>query len=503
MAMNATSLQTTLGLGALPLDPRDTIEVGLALIAILVAFALRRRTMMVRALGFALIAAALLADLALPIAADAPRIAAWIEAIALMLFWWGAIKLVCDLVDGLIRRRRAHFSTIVRDIVLVTAYSVVAFAILHAEVQFELTSILATSAVFSVVLGFGLQETLGNIFHGFSLKLQEPFKPGDWVKFGERVGQVQGLGWRTTRIVTRANERLEVPNSLIAKDVLTNFATGNVADEVSIGLPYSEPPNRVKEVIARVLRHMPEVLLSPTPEILAWEYGESAIKYRIKYWLRDYGPQERVRDEVVSALWYALKRHSIDIPFPIRTVFMHEVQPQQEVQHKLEEAVLSEIREVDFLKALSDDELRVLTASARVHQFGRGEYLMHEGDQGDTFYILRRGTAEVFKNGINGSTIHLTDYKPGAFTGEMSVMTGEPRTASIRATSDIEVLEIKRDGFTQLFKARPEVAVEIGHVIEAREEENRRTMAAAAHSGAGETQGRGWLVPRMRRFFDI
>lgn len=500
--MTATSLQTLLGLYRLAPELNLAVEIALAVVAALAAVALRRRKLVLRAPGFAMMAAGLVSDLLSRAAAELPPLFLSLEAIGMLLFIFGAIRLALELIDAIIRRGRAHFSTILRDLITVVLYAIVVLIVLRATLKVDLMPLLATSAVVTLVLGLGLQETLGNFFNGLTLQLRKPFDPGDWVRFREHTGRVLGIGWRSTRILTRAAERLEVPNELLTKEVLTNYVGGAVADEVSIGLPYSEPPNRVKEVALRVLASIAQVLSDPAPEILAWEYADFSIKYRLKYWLADWGAQERVRSEVVTGLWYALRRASIEIPFPIRTLYVHQARAEDELKAAREQAIMSELRQVDFLSALSDDELRMIIPTVRVHQFGGGEFLMREGEQGETFYLLRRGAVEVLARGANGSTLHIRDLEPPAFFGEISLMTGEPRSATVRATTDVEVLEISRRGFMQLFKARPEVADEIGEKISVRMTETRERVAAA-QSSAGPAAAKNRLITRMRSIFQF
>jgi small-conductance mechanosensitive channel len=201
-------------------------------------------------------------------------------------------------------------------------WSLVVMVVLRAFFRIDVTALLAVPAVLTAVIGFALQETLGNIFSGLTLQISRPFESGDWVRVADKVGRVHGVGWRATTIVTRAHEWLDIPNPQLAKDLLFNYGSHVVADEVSIGLGYGEPPNRVREVILGVLRDVPDVLRHPEPEILAWEFGDYAIRYRIKYWLADYGLSEQIHDRVVSSLWYALRRYGIEIPFPIRTLVL-------------------------------------------------------------------------------------------------------------------------------------------------------------------------------------
>src|SRR5208283_4109060 len=151
-------------------------------------------------------------------------------------------RLVLEFVDAITRRGKVHFSTITKDLLMLVLWFVVVMAVLYTDFGVQPLSILTTTTVFAAVLGFALQETLGIVFSGLSLSMGRPFDPGDWIRSGAHVGQVKGIAWRATTIVTRSGERLEVPNSVIAKDVLFNYTTGAVRDEITIGISYGVPP---------------------------------------------------------------------------------------------------------------------------------------------------------------------------------------------------------------------------------------------------------------------
>ena len=450
-----------------------------------------------------LVALSLLAYLVARSLVAASPIALYVRAVALMLLLFGLVRLLLEVLALIARRGRPHFSSIFKDLLLLLLYAVVVLVVLRGTLAVDITPLLATLAVATVVIGLGLQETLGNIFSGLTLQLQKPFLPGDWVRFGNHLGRVQGIGWRATRLVTRTDERVEIPNSLLAKEALTNYASAAIADEISVQLGYGAAPGRVKEVVNRALRNIPEVLSEPAPEVHAWSYEDSGVRYRIRFWLADYGPADKVRDKIISSLWYALRRHSIEIPYPVRTVYMHQASQQQDqIVTAREQQTIEQLRQVDFLNALGDAELRLLLPNVRIHQFGHGETLMHEGETGDSFYIMQSGTVEVLAKSANDGLIHIRDLNPPAFFGEISLMTGEPRTATIRARSDVEVLEINRHGFTLLFKKHPEVAEQVGEIIAARMSETRGRVAAA-HTTGGDGGNRHPLLAKMRAIFDF
>ncbi|HLX04646.1 MAG TPA: mechanosensitive ion channel family protein [Candidatus Binatus sp.] len=499
----ATPLQTMLQIDVLPRDTRTVVESVLVLVGMLGAFAVRRRRRAVTATTFLLLSGSALIDAGSRFIPN-PLVGEKVAVAAFVLFLFGVIRLVLEFVDSITRRGKVHFSTISKDLLMLTLWFVVVMVVLYTDFGVQPLSILTTTTVFAAVLGFALQETLGNIFSGLSLSMGRPFEPGDWIRSGTHVGQVKGIAWRATTIVTRANERLEVPNSVIAKDVLFNYATGYVVDELSIGISYSVPPNHVREVVLTLLRDLPQVLRDPPPEVLAWDYSDFAIQYRIKYSIADYGAKERVRDRVASSLWYALRRHSIEIPFPTRTVHVRDAgrDEDEKADAEFERELMSDLRQVYFLRALGDEELRLLVPTVAVRQFGAGEMLMRAGEQGDSMFIVRSGTAEVFAHTVDGQTRHLGNYARGDFTGEMALMTGEPRTASVRATTDLEVIEMDREGFTRLFKEHPDAAAGIGDIIAAR---NRDRLEKISSGDAMDGKGgpHRWLLAKMRELFDF
>ncbi len=500
--MHTRSLQSWLGLGAHS-DLRFSIEILLVLAFFACAFAVRRRKRAVTSTTFLMLSGSILIDVASRFVPDV-TVAEKVSATAFALFLCGLIRLVVEAIDAVSSRRKLHRSTIGKDLLIIALWFVVAMVVLYTDFGLNPTSILTTSAVTVAVLGFALQETLGNIFSGLSLTMGHAFDPGDWIRSGQHVGRVKGIAWRATTIMTRDNERLEVPNSVIAKDVLFNYATGSVRDELTVGISYGVPPNHVREVVLTLLRDVPQVLREPPPEVQAWEYADFAIQYRIKFWIADYGVQEHVRDRVASRLWYALRRHSIEIPYPTRTVHVRDAgrDEDEKVDASFERELMSDLRQVDWLRGLSDDELRLLVPTVSVRQFGAGEMLIRYGEPGDSMFIMRSGKAEVLGHTPNGETRHLAEISRGNVTGETSLMMGEPRNASVRAITDLEVIEMDREGFTRLFKEHPDAAEGIGEIIAARNRERLEKLASGAtQDGKGGTHR--WLYAKMRELFDF
>jgi small-conductance mechanosensitive channel/CRP-like cAMP-binding protein len=501
--MGATPLQTILGLTLFSPQQRILCELSLSFSLWIVAIALRGQRRAVRTLSLALYASGLLFDASaqLHFAFWKPW-ARWASAIGLLLVCWGLIKMVLDGIDAASHRRRAHFSTIGKDLVMLLLFTIVAMMVMVEDVQVDPTPLLASSAVIGVVLGFALQETLGNIFSGLTLQVGKPFAPGDWVRTNSFVGRVQGISWRSTAVITRSNERLEIPNSLIAKDVVVNYSNGVVADEIVIGLSYDAPPNYVRGAITESLRGVPGVLQSPSPDIHTWDYADYSIRYRIRYWLSDYGEVERVHDAVSTALWYALRRKSIEIPYPIRTLRNGREPGISPATEEFEREIVEELRQVDFLRDLRDEELQLLLPGVTLLKFGAGETIVREGDAGDSLYIIREGEVEVMARANGAHEAHIRNLRRPTFFGEMALMTGEPRNSTIRACTDAELLELSREGFTELFKSHPETATRMGEIIALRMSE-RQELLAAANLRDNSRRHVGWLLEKISAVFNL
>ena len=499
--MPLTPLQALLGFAYLPPHLHSAIELIIILVAFPVATALRRRTTVVTSAGFILLGLGAILDMLSVTVAPTAQAANAFAGAAVVMFFWGIVRLLMDAVSFMARRVRRDFSSILRDLVSLSLYAAIVILVLAADFNVNVYSLVASVGVLGVVIGFAVQQTLGDIFSGLALQLQRPFNSGDWIRSGQFVGRVQGVGVRSTTVVTRAKERLEIPNSAIAKEVLTNYGSPPIADDVFVGISYDEPPNRVRETVLKVMRDVPHVLTEPGPEVLAWEYGDSAIKYKIKYWIGDYTYQDQARSALITSLWYTLRRHRMQIPYPIQTLEVRPPGMSRRPQEEFEREIIRDLRQVDFLHNLSDADLRVLVPNAQVHEFGAGETIVRQGETGDSMYIIRRGVVEVVGHTPEGKLRVVAQLRPPQVIGEAAPMTGDPRNATCRAQTDVEVLELNREAFTELFKAHPEVLEQIGEVIANRAADRKEKLMDEASDGHVARRNR-W-ISRVRRLLDL
>lgn len=358
--------------------------------------------------------------------------------------------------------------------------------------------LLTTSAVGAVVVGFALQDTLGNLFSGLAIQIEKPFRVGHWILVGDREGQVQEITWRATKLLTKQGQFLIIPNSVIAKEPVLNHSEPTVPTriDVEIGASYAVPPNAVKQAMHEAIANAPLALKAPEPQVEIKGFGASSVDYVAKFWINDYAIEKSARDQVRTNLWYTFKRYDIEIPYPIQVQYERdEVPARGEPQIAAAADFLSR---VDLFKTLDDTRRRSLAASSKEMLFAKGEAIVTQGAEGDSMFLLMKGRARVV---IEPSGNEVAVIPEGGVFGEMSMLTGEKRTATVRAIDDVEVLEISAKDFRELAAVDPALLDHISTIVTTRRIGLEDARASALAAAAPET--RQGFLERMRRFLSL
>jgi len=210
-----------------------------------------------------------------------------------------------------------------------------------------------------------------------------------------------------------------------------------------------------------------------------------------------------INDAVRTNVWYELKRQGITIPFPIRTLRV-ERRAARPVQEDQTEA-LSILREEALFSCLSDEQLNQLVTQARLNYFGRGEPVIQEGAAGDSMFVLLRGAANVSVS-KNGSTIQVASLGAGDCFGEMSLLTGEPRSATVRADGDCYVMEIGKPVMAEVLRGAPDCLVQLSELLAQRKMETEGILKEARRTHEQVLKERQYsanFLNRLRTFFQL
>src|SRR5215213_8850662 len=352
--------------------------------------------------------------------------------LAVIVCSWGFVAL--GLIEDLLvvrwaKRSAAAMPRLVLDIGRALAFIMVILLTLSFVLGVQLNSIVISSTILTAVIGLALQDLLKNVIAGIALQTERPFEIGHWVEINKQIGRVVEMSWRATRVITVDGNYIIFPNTNLAQAELINYTLGSPvqAMHVQIGLGYSDPPNLVKQVLAEAALASPDVCREPAPSIKLIQYGDYSVTYDIKFWLYTYDRYPDKRDAVMTSAWYHLHRAGLKLPFPIREVYMHQIDPLSEAdQHHVHiESLIRALRQIDLLAVLENAELHALAEHVGTRLYGRVEVLARQGEAGDTFFIIRSGRVRIDVDDILGDSlaaVTVNHLGPGDFFGEMALL---------------------------------------------------------------------------------
>jgi small-conductance mechanosensitive channel len=419
-----------------------------------------------------------------------------------LLAYLGVRLLNAALFDFAFRVRRGYEApTLVRNIFTLVSFTVLfvlVFKWFYADVN--LGALFTTSAIFGVIIGLALQDTLGNFFAGISLHADRPFQVGDVIVVGQQkhTGVVEGITWRAIKIRTFQNHIVLVANSNASKEAIEVCPRENLnARLVFFNTLYTDSPAKTIHVAREAVRDADNVSPKITPIVRIRDLGDSAIDWEIKYWLEDYAKYNDTDALVRQRVWYALRRSGLTFAFPTRTLHLERKVTTRPVT--LEEQIADRLSAVDIFAPLSTEELRQLATGTMGHVFAPGETLIRAGDEGSSMFVVHNGRVQVqvSENGRPRTVAVLTE---GDFFGEMGLFTGEPRTASVVAIEETEVLEIGHQAMKQILETNPDLAESISWTIAERKASLAAGSKQAAQASIEESQG---LLSSIKRFFGL
>lgn len=342
----------------------------------------------------------------------------------------------------------------------------------------DLAGLVTALGVSSIVIGLALQDTLGSIMSGIALLFERPFSVGDWLYVGGVVGQVIDINWRAIRLQTLEREMVIIPHKVISGETIRNFNQPLQlhAERIRLGFSYNDPPNLARQVLKSTALETRGILTDPEPQIFTVSYDDFAVTYEVKFFIRDYGELEEIRDRFMTRVWYAAQRNHLTIPFPSRTLYhFHGPTTQaKQVSEKFTDSLNSLPAFVPLDK--QQQKLKSPSQGIMLQHFATGESIVRQGYTGNALYIIVSGQAQVTTTNSLEQEVEVLNLKAGEFFGEMALFSGEPSTVSVIALEDLEVLMIDAFVVNQMIDRQPSFAREISQILEIR----RRTIQAVS-----------------------
>ncbi|MBV8760083.1 MAG: mechanosensitive ion channel family protein [Deltaproteobacteria bacterium] len=381
------------------------------------------------------------------------------------------------------------------------------------------TSAVVSGAVVSAVLAISLQSTLGNILGGIALQLDGSIHEGDWVQLENgKQGKVRAIRWRHTIVETRDWSTIVVPNaSLLANNItILGKRDGAPAPQrmwVWFNVDFRFPPTRVIDVVTEALLDQPieNVAADPKPSVVCMDFShdgrESVASYAVRYWLIDLATDDPTSSRVRARIYTALRRANIPLAVPAHTAFVElkdEARTHKREVRQVDER-LAALATVHLFQSFKPDELRTLAEGMSHMIYTRGERITRQGAVAHWLYVMTAGTADIRITNHDGEHATVASIKAPDFFGEMGLMTGEPRTADVVATTDVDCFRLGKETFQQVLLNRPDIVDELSQKLA-----SRRVQLMAIREGldeasmrSREASERDRIISGIKTFFGL
>lgn len=433
---------------------------------------------------------------------------------ALVLATLSLIGLTATLLfSALLPKLRIATPRILQD-VLVAAASLLAFFMLASHAGLNLSGLIATSAVLTAVIGLAFQDTLGNVVGGLALQLDDSVRVGDWIKVGDIVGEVTEIRWRYTAVETRNWETVILPNSLLVKGqvMVLGRRTGQPTywrRTVMFNVDYRYPPNEVIRTVEDALRdvRIERVAVNPPPHCILLELSDSFGRYGTRYWLTDLRADDGTDSVIRTRIFFALRRAKIPLSIPAHALFVTEdTEARKVAKGRVDmERRLEALSRVALFSKLSEDELRHLAEHLTYAPFAAGETMTRQGAEAHFLYMVVKGQASVRVASNGKMESEVARIGAGEFFGEMGLLTGERRTATIVAVTPVECYRLDKSAFKELMSTRPEISEQIADLLAKRRMELIAAREGLDHDAQSERLRvtRTDLLGKIRVFFAL
>ncbi|MEN3374064.1 mechanosensitive ion channel family protein [Dechloromonas sp. ZS-1] len=414
----------------------------------------------------------------------------------------------------LLPRIRIQISGILADILVIIAYIGWGFFRLNLA-GVDLAHLVTTSAVITAVLAFAMQDTLGNLLGGLALQMDNSLEIGDWIRIDDLSGQVTDIQWRYTALLTRNGERVVVPNSQLMKGryyVLCDKHQANPTwrRSISFNIDFSTPPGRIIQLIEADLAaaSIPQVAVFPAPNCVLLDFGPGYAHYALRYWLTDPRLDDPTDSAVRTHILATLQRNGIRLATDDHTIHLVEetAAHKAEVQQREMQRRLKAIASMELFARLSDSEKEYL-ASRLVHApFATGDIITRQGAVAHWLYIMVEGEAEAWWQPPTGPRRLLEKRGPGSVFGEIGLMTGAPRRATVIATCDVQAYRLDKAALQHILEQRPEFADTVSTILVQRLQrfaELERSYFEEQDVEAQKPPGSAAIGLRIREFFGL
>ncbi len=374
------------------------------------------------------------------------------------------------------KKKNIKLSTLLIGIINFSIYILTIFLACRIVLKLDVTSALAATGAVGVVLGFGLQKIFSDLFVGISIDMDKSFRMGEWISLKSDGVQIYGeiiqMNWRVVSIKTVENLVHHIPNSIFGQQIVTNLSRPTPESEFELlyTIPYQFNENTVIKTVLRGLEAVACIGIISDYKCQVTDTSIQGIIYKVKYFVNPAkcGPG-KARHFVHSRVFRFLRAAGISISTTDQRNFLIQTElPVLEPGHEMG----SYISKIDLFQTLSEEQVNDIAMAATERNFNKGDVVCKQGDDGRSLFIVRDGCLKVFITNDAGAQQQVAVLIPEDFFGEMSLLTGDKRSATIIAESQVILYEIEADALAPLFASNEKFPQILSKIITERNATN-------------------------------
>ncbi|MEX2302627.1 MAG: mechanosensitive ion channel family protein [Bryobacterales bacterium] len=252
-----------------------------------------------------------------------------LAALIIIAAFWIVFRVTSKPLQTILERAGLH-ATLVRMLIdNIYRFTLLIFGLVMAadQIGINVGAALAGIGVVGIALGFAAQDSLANIIAGFLIFIDKPFEVGDWVRVDNEYGQVNNITMRTTRIRTKRNTYVVIPNKMIIDTVLENHSKHGVTRvDVPVGIAYKESILQAREVLLEAVSKIGGIAKDPAPDVVVTEMAGSSVNMNVRVWIDEAADEQPVYFRVMEASKLSLDAAGIEIPYPHMQLFVENVE---------------------------------------------------------------------------------------------------------------------------------------------------------------------------------
>lgn len=398
--------------------------------------------------------------------------------------------------------KQGEVSSLLKTVLSVIVYIVAFFIIFQSQYpDVQLAPLFTGSTIIGIVVGLALQDTLGNLFAGLALQADQPFQVGDVVMIPSRgEGVVEFVSWRGVQIRTYQNKLLVISNSSLGKETIEVAPKNNLnARLIFFNTLYTLSPTRTIQLVREAVRQIENVSPKMRPVVRIRNLGDNGIDFEVKYWLDDYSIYNDTDAMVRQRIWYLFQREGLHFAYPTRTLHIEKgaiETPSEEIFNTISE----HLNRISIFNPLSDEEIEKLANATTSRVYAPGEAIVRMGQEGNSMFVILSGSVKIEIPDGDSQRVVGT-LAEDDFFGEMSLLTGEPRSANVVAIVETEVLRIDKNALQPIFAANPSLVELISEMVE----ERRQALARKSDDEDEETGSspKKSALRSIRKFFGL